>query len=180
MSYIHRRLKVRQSRCDILAPMPTPALSPSAQKVQDRLNQFGISLHVVELPSSTRTAAEAAAAIGCTVSQIAKSLIFKTQQSGKAILIIASGTNRVNETRMGALLGEPIGKADADFVRQQTGFVIGGVPPVGHANPLETLVDEDLLQFDVIWAAAGTPNAVFEVTPVDLVKITGARAVSVR
>ena len=154
-------------------------LSPSAQKVQDALNQFGVTLHVVELPASTRTATEAAAAVGCSVGQIAKSLIFKTQNTGRAILIIASGTNRVNEKRIGELIGEPIGKADADFVRTQTGFVIGGVPPVGHANPLETLLDEDLLQYEVIWAAAGTPNAVFELTPSELVKIAGGRTVSI-
>lgn len=156
------------------------SLSPSAQKVQNALNRFGVALHVVELPDSTRTAAEAAAAVGCTVGQIAKSLIFKAPRSGKAILVITSGSNRVNEAGIGNLLGEPIGKADADFVRAQTGFVIGGVPPVGHANPLETFVDEDLLQFDIIWAAAGTPNAVFELTPEDLVKITGGRIVSVK
>jgi len=160
--------------------MSTP-LSPSAQKVQDALNQFGVALHVVELPASTRTAAEAAAAVGCTVGQIAKSLIFKTKQTQKPVLVIASGSNRVDEKRIGELLGEPIGKADADFVRAQTGFVIGGVPPVGHTTPLETFVDSDLLQYDVIWAAAGTPNAVFELTPADLlVKIAGGRTVSVK
>ncbi|GAB4578380.1 MAG: YbaK/EbsC family protein [Anaerolineales bacterium] len=159
--------------------MPTSPLSPSAQKVQDTLNRFGVTLHVVELPASTRTAAEAATAVGCTVGQIAKSLIFKSQ-SEKAILVIASGTNRVNEKRISDLLGEPIGKADADFVRAQTGFVIGGVPPVGHAIPLETFVDEDLLQYEVIWAAAGTPNAVFELTPDVLVKISGGQIISVK
>ena len=155
------------------------SLSTSAQKVQNALIQFGLSLHVVELPASTRTAAEAAAAVGCTVGQIAKSLIFKAQNSGRAILIIASGANRVNEKRIGEMMGEPIGKADADFVRAQTGFVIGGVPPVGHTTPLDTFVDEDLLQYEVIWAAAGTPNAVFELTPSDLVKIAGGRTVSI-
>ncbi len=159
--------------------MPTISLSASAQKVQDALNQFGVSLHVVELPASTRTAVEAASAVGCAVGQIAKSLVFKSQ-SGKPILVIASGLTRVNEKRIGELLGELIGKADADFVRAQTGFVIGGVPPVGHTSPLDTFVDEDLLQFDVIWAAAGTPNAVFELTPADLVKITGGRIVSIK
>lgn len=159
--------------------MSNSPLSSSAQKVQDALNQFGVSLHVVELPASTRTAVEAAAAVGCTVGQIAKSLIFKSQ-SGKAVLVIASGPNRVNEKRIGERLGEPIGKADADFVRAQTGFVIGGVPPVGHTTPLETFVDEDLLQYEVIWAAAGTPNAVFELTPDVLVKIAPGHVISVK
>ena len=155
-------------------------LSSSAQKVQNALNQFGLSFHVVELPASTRTAVDAAAAIGCTVGQIAKSLIFKTKQSEKPVLVIASGTNRVNEKRIGEFLGEPIGKADADFVREHTGFVIGGVPPAGHTTPLATFIDEDLLQYRVIWAAAGTPNAVFELTPGDLVKIAGGRTVALK
>ena len=155
-------------------------LSPSARKVQETLNQFGVALQVIEMPASTRTAAEAAAAANCLVGQIAKSLVFKLQHSGKALLIVASGANRVNESAIGALLGEPIGKADADFVRQQTGFVIGGVPPVGHANALQILVDADLLQYEEIWAAAGTPNAIFRLTPADLVKITAGQVVSIK
>jgi prolyl-tRNA editing enzyme YbaK/EbsC (Cys-tRNA(Pro) deacylase) len=156
-------------------------LSSSAQKVQNVLNLHGVSLHVVELPASTRTAQDAALAVGCSVGQIAKSLIFRAEHSGKPVLVIASGTNRVNEKVIGNLLGEPIGKADADFVRAETGFVIGGVPPVGHEYPLETFVDEDLFQYENIWAAAGTPNALFGLTPEDLVKIVGnGRTVSVK
>ena len=155
-------------------------LSPSAQKVQLALNAFGLPLQVVELPASTRSAVEAAQAIGCRVEQIAKSLIFRSSQSGRPVLVIASGPNRVNEKKIGELLGEPIGKADADFVRQRTGFVIGGVPPVGHTEPLETFIDEDLLKLDEIWAAAGTPNAVFCLKPADLVKITSGRVVAVK
>ncbi len=154
-------------------------LSPSAQKVQDALAPFGLSLQVVELPASTRTAVEAAQAVGCTVGQIAKSLIFRSQQSDRPVLVIASGANRVNEKRIGELLGEPIGKADADFVRQRTGFVIGGVPPVGHLEPLATFLDADLMQFEEIWAAAGTPNAVFKLTPPELVKITGGQVIKI-
>lgn len=155
-------------------------LSPSAQKVQDALAARGFgAIQVVELPDSTRTAAEAAAAIGCTVAQIAKSLIFKGQRSGEAILVIASGTNRVNTETIAVLAGEPIGKADADFVREKTGFVIGGVPPVGHTQPLRTFVDADLRQFDDIWAAAGTPRAVFRLTPGDLEAMTGGQVVPV-
>jgi prolyl-tRNA editing enzyme YbaK/EbsC (Cys-tRNA(Pro) deacylase) len=147
-------------------------LSASAQRVQDALDSFGVTLQVVELPASTRSAVEAAQAVGCQVEQIAKSLVFKAQESDRPVLVIASGPNRVNEGRLGELLGEAIRKADADFVRQRTGFVIGGVPPVGHMERMPTYVDEDLLQYDTIWAAAGTPHAVFQLGPTDLVRLT--------
>lgn len=156
-------------------------LNQSAQKVQDALTALGFGqLSVVEMPDSTRTSAEAAAAIGCTVGQIAKSLIFRGKTSGKAILVIASGANRVDEKKIKALVGENIEKGDAEFVRDQTGFAIGGVPPVGHPQKLLTLIDEDLLQHEAIWAAAGTPNAVFRLTPGDLVKLTGGQVVSLK
>jgi prolyl-tRNA editing enzyme YbaK/EbsC (Cys-tRNA(Pro) deacylase) len=155
-------------------------LSSSAQKVQDALDAFGMTLQVVELPASTRSAAEAAQAIGCQVGQIAKSLVFMGKKTDQPVLVIASGANRVNEKQIGELLGEAITKADADFVRQQTGFVIGGVPPVGHAQPLNTFVDEDLLEYEVIWAAAGTPHAVFQLEPANLVRITSGRVVSIK
>jgi prolyl-tRNA editing enzyme YbaK/EbsC (Cys-tRNA(Pro) deacylase) len=156
-------------------------LSSSAQKVQDALTALGFGKRqVVELPDSTRTAAEAAAAIGCTVAQIAKSLVFKGRTSGDAILVIASGVNRVNTQRIAALVGEAIDKPDADYVREKTGFVIGGVPPVGHSTSLITFVDEDLRQFDEIWAAAGTPRAVFKLTPDDLEKMTAGRVIDVK
>lgn len=147
-------------------------LSPSAQKVQRALNTLGLTLEVVELPASTRTAPEAAAAIGCTVGQIVKSLVFKAKRSERPVLVIASGANRVSEKKLETLIGEPLGKADADFVRQRTGFVIGGVPPLGHLEPLLTFIDEDLLQYEEIWAAAGTPNAVFKLAPKDLMRMT--------
>jgi prolyl-tRNA editing enzyme YbaK/EbsC (Cys-tRNA(Pro) deacylase) len=155
------------------------ALPPSAQKVQAALDALGLSLQVVALPASTRTAAEAAAAVGCQVGQIAKSIVFRTGSSDRPVLVIASGSNRVNESKVAALLAEPLGKADADFVRRRTGFVIGGVPPLGHAEPLETFVDEDLLQYDEIWAAAGTPHAVFRLTPGNLVRMAGGRVVKI-
>jgi prolyl-tRNA editing enzyme YbaK/EbsC (Cys-tRNA(Pro) deacylase) len=155
------------------------ALPPSAQKVQAALDALGLSLQVVALPASTRTAAEAAAAVGCQVGQIAKSIVFRTGSSDRPVLVIASGSNRVNESNIAALLAEPLGKADADFVRRRTGFVIGGVPPLGHAEPLETFVDEDLLQYEEIWAAAGTPHAVFRLTPGDLVRMAGGRVVKI-
>jgi prolyl-tRNA editing enzyme YbaK/EbsC (Cys-tRNA(Pro) deacylase) len=147
-------------------------LSSSAQKVQDALSRHGVDLQVVEMPASTRTAVDAAAAIGCEVAQIAKSLIFRAKESDRPVLVVACGVNRVDETKVAALLGESIGKADAEFVRARTGFVIGGVPPVGHTEALTTLIDADLLAFAEIWAAAGTPNAVFRLLPAELVAIT--------
>ena len=155
-------------------------LSSSAQRVQDALARLGLTLQVVELPDSTRTAVEAAQAIGCQVGQIVKSLVFKGKRSGRPVLVAASGPNRVDERKIEALISEPLGKADAEFVRQRTGFVIGGVPPVGHSEQLETFIDQDLLQYDEIWAAAGTPHAVFRLTPADLVRITGGRVVDVK
>ncbi len=154
-------------------------LSPSAQKVQNALDTYGIKLQVVELPDSTRTAVEAAQAIGCSVGQIVKSLIFKSQNSGKPVLVIASGPNRVNEKVVAKHLGEPIGRADADFVREHTGYVIGGVPPVGLAEKMDTFIDQDLLQYEQVWAAAGNPHAVFALTPADLQRIVEGKVISV-
>lgn len=158
----------------------TNELSPSASKVQLALEKAGFSLQVIELPGSTRTAVEAAQAVGCEVGQIVKSLVFKGKRSNKPILVVASGANRVNESRIEALIGEPLGKADADFVRQQTGFVIGGVPPLGHIQPLETYIDQDLLQYKQVWAAAGTPHAIFELNPTDLPALTGGMVTSIQ
>ncbi len=148
-------------------------LSPSARRVQEALKEQGFAFRVVELPSSTRTAREAAEAVGCAVGQIAKSLVFRGQRTGEPLLVIASGANRVDEARLAELAGGPVAKADADFVRQHTGFSIGGVPPVAHVKPIRTWIDEDLLQYETIWAAAGTPRAVFELKPTDLQKMTG-------
>jgi prolyl-tRNA editing enzyme YbaK/EbsC (Cys-tRNA(Pro) deacylase) len=155
------------------------SLSASAQRVQDALTALGLPCRVVELPGSTRTAQEAADAVGCTVGQIVKSLIFRATQTDTPILVLASGANRVNETRLGELAGEPIAKADAAFVRAHTGFAIGGVAPLGHPAPIKTFIDADLLQYDEIWAAAGTPNAVFALTPADLERMTGGRVVAI-
>ncbi|MFO0996401.1 MAG: YbaK/EbsC family protein [Alphaproteobacteria bacterium] len=154
-------------------------LSASALKVQAALAGFGLGLTVKEFSASTRTAADAAAAIGCTVAQIAKSILFRAVASDRPILVVTSGVNRVSEAKIAGYLGESLGKADAAFVRARTGFVIGGVPPVGHSEAVETFVDEDLMGFDEIWAAAGTPNAVFRLTPADLVRITNGRVVSI-
>jgi len=153
-----------------------PAESPSALKVQSAL---GDRFEVLEFDASTRTAADAAAAIGCDVAQIAKSLIFRGGTSGRAVLIIASGVDRVDEKNAAAAVGEPIVRADADFVREATGFAIGGVPPVGHKTKPIVLIEDSLLGFEEIWAAAGTPNAVFRLTPSDLVELTDGRTVAV-
>lgn len=155
-------------------------LSPSAQKVQDVLKALGFSNQVIELQSTTRTSAEAAQAVGCRVEQIAKSIVFQGKQTHKPVLVIASGPNRVNEKKIAEFISEPLGKADADCVRKRTGFVIGGVPPIGHLEKLDIFIDEDLLQYEEIWAAAGNPNAVFMLTPSDLIKMTGGRVVSIK
>lgn len=155
-------------------------LKKSAERVQTILNEFGFELNVMELSNSTRTAQEAADTIGCTVSQIAKSLIFKGKTSQNPILIIASGTNRVNEKAVKEYIGEKLEKADANFVLEHTGFVIGGIPPVGHITPITTFIDEDLMQYDEIWAAAGTPNAVFKLTPKILTEIAKGNIISVK
>ena len=155
-------------------------LSSSAQKVQNALQARGFPCQVVELPDSTRTAKEAALAIGCRVEQIVKSLVFKGKHSNKPVFVVASGQNRVNEKRLSERVGEPIEKADADFVRQRTGFAVGGVPPIGHTEQLETFIDEDLLQLQEIWAAAGTPYAVFRLTPADLQAMTDGQVVSIK
>lgn len=157
-----------------------PTLSPSAQKVQDLIKSLGYNNTVIEHAESTRTAQEAAERAGCELGQIVKSLIFKGKDSGKPILVLTSGANRVDEKRISEYMGEAIGRADADFVRTVTGFAIGGVPPVGHVQKMETFLDEDFLQYETIWAAAGTPNAIFEVKTGDLQKMTGGRVVRVK
>jgi prolyl-tRNA editing enzyme YbaK/EbsC (Cys-tRNA(Pro) deacylase) len=155
-------------------------LTASAQKVQDALKAYGVGCQVVEMPASTRTAQDAAQALGCEVAQIAKSLVFQTKTTHRPILVIASGAHRVNEKRLAEFVGEPVERASADFVREQTGFAIGGVPPVGHAHPLQVFLDEDLLRHEATWAAAGTPYAVFRLTPAELDRITiGCKRISV-
>ncbi|HEX2087292.1 MAG TPA: YbaK/EbsC family protein [Solirubrobacteraceae bacterium] len=129
-------------------------------------------------PAGTRTAVDAANAIGVEVAQIVKSLVFR-RAGGEPLLVVASGANRVDEAKLEALAGEPIEKADAEFVRARTGFAIGGVPPAGHPAPVETIVDEDLLALDELWAAAGTPRDVFSLTPRELVAVTGGRVADV-
>ena len=155
-------------------------LSPSAQKIQDLLNSLGYDYTVIEHAESTRTAQEAAERAGCELGQIVKSLIFKGKESGKPILVLTSGANRVDEKRISGYAGEAIGRAEVDFVRTVTGFAIGGVPPVGHAQAMETYLDEDFQQYQTVWAAAGTPNAIFELKTEDLQKMTNGKVMTVK
>jgi len=155
-------------------------LGPSVRRVQEALAAAGGGHTVVALERSARTSAEAASAVGCKVDQIAKSLVFRGEQSQRAVLVITSGGNRVDERKVAALIAEPVGRADADFVRQRTGFAIGGVAPIAHAESLTILIDEDLMRWPEIWAAAGHPNTVFKLTPDDLVRMTGGRVAEVK
>ncbi len=159
--------------------MTETSLSNSAQKVQIALKELGLPCEVVEMPDSTRTAVEAAAAIGCSVSQIVKSLIFRGKSSGQAILVLASGTNRVDEKLVASIVEEAIDRAEPDFVRVQTGYAIGGIPPLGFARSIQAVIDSDLLVFDEVWAAAGTPHAVFRLNPKDLERMTGGKIASI-
>ena len=155
-------------------------LSSSAQKIQDLLIELGYEYTVIEHVESTRTAQEAADRAGCLLGQIVKSPIFKGKDSHKPILVLTSGVNRVDEKRITEYAGEHIVRADADFVRAVTGFAIGGVPPIGHTQTMETYLDEDFLQYATIWAAAGTPNAIFELKTEDLQKMTGGKVARVK
>ncbi len=157
-----------------------PAQHPTALRVQALLHEQGLDVRVVEFEQPTRTSAEAAAAIGCTVAEIAKSVVFRGKESGQAVVVVASGDNRVCERKVAALVGEKLGRADADFVRTATGYVIGGVSPLGHAQPVKLVLDEDLRRFSTVWAAAGTPFSVFPLAPEQLVQITAAAWGSVR
>ena len=149
----------------------------STARLEVALAGLGQSPRIVTFDQSTRTSEEAAGAIGCAVGQIAKSLIFRAKRSNRPILVMACGDNRVDEKKLRALVGEKIGRADADFVRERTGYAIGGVAPVGHTESIATYLDTGLWVHDIVWAAAGAPNAVFETTPEDLLAMTGgARA----
>jgi prolyl-tRNA editing enzyme YbaK/EbsC (Cys-tRNA(Pro) deacylase) len=151
-----------------------PAQHPSALRIAGLLRDAGIEANVVEFEQPTRTSADAAAAIGCGVAEIAKSVVFRGKASGQAIVVVASGTNRVSEEKVAAMVGEALARADADFVRAATGYVIGGVAPIGHAQPVKLLLDGDLRQFAKVWAAGGTPHTVFPLTPEELRQVTRA------
>jgi prolyl-tRNA editing enzyme YbaK/EbsC (Cys-tRNA(Pro) deacylase) len=153
----------------------------SIGRVREALTRFGGDHTIVEFTEPARTAADAARLLGCRVEQIANSLIFRAPARDAAVLVMASGGRRVDPARVADALGEPVAKADADFVRARTGFAIGGVAPLGHAAPpAAILVDEDLLKWPEIWAAAGHPHTVFRLTPEELVRMTGGRVVTVR
>ena len=156
------------------------ALSSSAQKVQDALVAMGNTAIVVEHANPARTAAEAALLLRCDIAQIAKSIIFKSASTGQSVLAITSGANRVDENKVTAILGDKLAKADAAFVREQTGFAIGGVPPIAYTNPGAILLDVDLLKFGQVFPAAGTPHAMFAIDPNELVRISGAQVADIK
>jgi len=160
--------------------LPDAAASGSRERVEHALLALGIQTEIIDFPQGTRTSAEAAAAIGCNVEQIAKSVVLRAKVSNLPVVVIASGANRVCEKKVSALIAEPVGRADADFVRKTTGFAIGGVAPVGHISPVHLLVDQDLQSIDPLWAAAGTPSSVFRVTAAQLFALPFARLADVR
>jgi len=149
----------------------------SVERVRSALVAAGHPDTIMEFPASTRTAADAAAAVGCTVAQIAKSIVFRATE--RPVVVITSGANRVDPAKAAAVLGVKLARADADWVRDVTGFAIGGVAPVGHRTPPLLLLDEDLMVLDPVWAAAGSPSHVFRTTAMELQRITGARVAAV-
>ncbi len=157
----------------------TKKVSASVQRVRDALAAAGLDNEVQELSASTRSAMEAAIAVGCDVAQIVKSLIVKGASSGELFLVLTSGANRVCLDKVAALAGEAVAMAEAGSVRERTGFAIGGVPPLGHLEPIKAFIDQDLMAHAVIWAAAGSPNALFHLAPKDLLRITGGTVTSV-
>jgi len=152
----------------------------SVQRVLSKLTALNHPNPIVALPDNAATAQAAADAIGCEVAQIAKSIIFRMKEADKPLLVVASGINRVNEKRIAEIVQDKLGKADADFVRERTGFVIGGVAPLGHVEPIRTLIDEDLFQYATLWAAAGHPKTVFELTPQELAAMTQGQVVLIK
>lgn len=157
-----------------------PAVHPTALRVAAQLTAAGLPAEVVEFEQSTKTSAEAAEAIGCTVAEIAKTIVFRRKDDGSAVLVVACGDNRVSEKKVKALVGGSIERADADFVRAATGYAIGGVCPVGLPAGLRVLLDQDAQRFARLWAAGGTPNAVFPLTPAALQQLTGSDWADVR
>lgn len=174
-------LSLQSKRCkDVMNSSAGEVSSQRIQSVKDALASRGFLVEIIEFDESTRTAVEAAKVIGCDVAQIIKSLIFCIKETNEPLLILASGTNRVDEKAIEKKVGAKIKKADAEFVRKKTGFAIGGVPPVGHRQKIKTLIDEDLLQFSELWAAAGTPNSVFRLVPKDIISCTDGVVASIK
>lgn len=157
----------------------TAPLSPSARKVEEAALALDLPIRIIEHTAPTRTAEEAAAACGCAVAQIVKSLVFVGAESERPYILLVSGKNRVNEKGIAAVLGEKLNRPNAEFVRDLTGFAIGGIPPFGHSTRLTPVLDPDLLEYETVWAAAGTPNAVFAVAPQALAEATAAAILKV-
>ena len=155
-------------------------LPKSAGRVWKAAEELGLAITVVEMARPTRTVAEAAVACGCPEGAIVKSLVFMGRQTGRPYLLLVSGSNRVDEQVAAGLLGEPIMRGDARFVRTVTGYAIGGIPPIGHIRKTVPYIDSDLLQYETVWAAAGTPNAVFSVDPKALRDATEAVVIAVK
>ena len=149
-------------------------MSKSLRRVQSALQDAGLSVEIRETDDRARTAEGAAAAVGCQVDQIAKSIIFRGESSGHVVLFLTAGGNRVDPAKATQVAGQVLGKADADLIRAETGFAIGGVAPLGHLQRIEAYLDPRLLEFDTVWAAAGTPRHVFAIAPDDLLRVTGA------
>lgn len=163
-----------------IGPGKVVAINTTSQRVQEALRAKGLDFKVMELSSSTRTAQDAATTLSCTISQIVKSLLFKTKISHQSVLILASGSNRVNEQAIAKHLEEGIEKSDANFAREMTGFAIGGIPPIGHKTDIKHIfIDEDLLKYDTLWAAAGTPNSVFKLHSKDLTNLTNGIIINI-
>ena len=150
-------------------------MSKSLRRVQSALQSAGLAVEIRETDDSARTAEGAAAAVGCAVDQIAKSIIFRGEATGHVVLFLTSGGNKVDAAKATEVAGQPLGKADANLIRTETGFAIGGVAPVGHLTRIEAWMDPRLQEFDTVWAAAGTPRHVFAISPDDLLRITGAQ-----
>jgi len=155
-------------------------LNKNAKIIQEMLLAKCVETKVIEISDSTRSAEEAAKAIGCSVGQIVKSLIFCTVNTRRPILVLASGSNRVNEKIIAQYVGEEITKATADFTKEVTGFAIGGIPPIGHKQNIPTYIDEDLMRYQEVWAAAGTPHAIFNLNPVQLTNLTSGKVIRIK
>lgn len=155
--------------------MHSAAMSKSLKRVKRAAEEAGLEIEILEMAEGTRTAADAAAAAGCEIDQIVKSIVFRGEDDGQVLLFLTAGGNRVDDRKASAVAGEPLGKADAALIRGQTGFAIGGVAPIGHLNPIRAFIDPRLMDFEVIWAAAGTPRHVFAANPRDIARVSGAQ-----